>query len=251
MSFPYLLTKVLWLTPLFLQTLILFAMLRRKLVGSFSLFFTYTVVIVSREFVLLFIGKGVFYFLIYWWGETLAILLGLAVIFEVLVHILPKSPSLKFVLNSLLIFGGIAAMTALLILVLAKPDGGNTPLSEVIVMGERSVRFLQSSLLVVVISLMSRLGLSWQQESVGIAAGFGVYSALALAGFELGGHLHVISGPTLAVVNSAAYNLAAIIWAFYILRPVRVTPVEHLPKADLAEWNNAVTDYVNQWSRRY
>jgi hypothetical protein len=98
---------------------------------------------------------------------------------------------------------------------------------------------------------MSRLGLSWHQKSVGIAAGFGVYSAMALAGFELRVHLQVISPGTLALVNSIAYNLAAIIWAFYFLRPVRVTPVEHLPNTDLAEWNGAVTDYVNQWSRRY
>src|SRR6185312_11064291 len=100
MTFPDLLTKILWLTPLFLQTVILFVMLRRKLVGSFPLFFSYTVAIVCREFILLFLEKGVFYFLIYWWGETLAILLGLAVIFEILAHILPKSASLKFISNS-------------------------------------------------------------------------------------------------------------------------------------------------------
>lgn len=247
----FLLTKILWLTPLFLQTAMVGVMLRRKLVGSFPVFFSYTLVIVSREFILLFLNIGVPYFLIYWWGEALAILLGLAVIFEVLVHILPKSPSLRIVLNSVLIFGAIAAVEALLILVSAKPYGGSVPLVEVILIGERSVRFLQSSLLIVVIAVMSRLGLSWHQNSVGIAAGFGIYSALALVGFEFGGHLHVISRPTLALVNSAAYNLAAVIWAFYILRPVKMTPVEHLPQADLTEWNSAVTDYVNQWSRRY
>jgi hypothetical protein len=250
MTFPYL-AKILWLTSPFLQTAIIFLMLRRKLVSSFPLFFIYTVVVVARDLILFFLKKGALYFLIFWWGEALAILLGLAVIFEVLVRILPKSPSLRFVLNSVLIFGAIASVAALLILVLAKPVEGNDRLLEVMVMAERSVRFLQSSLLVVVIALMSRLGLSWHQESVGIAAGFGVYSALALAGFELGGHLHVISGHALALVNSAAYNLAAIIWVFYFLRPLRLTSVGHLPKTDLAEWNSAVTDYVNQWSRRY
>ncbi len=230
----------------------MFVMLRRKLVSSFPLFFTYTVVVVCRDVILLFLKKGHLYFLIFWWGETLAVLLGLAVIFEIAAHILPKSPSLKFVLNAMLIFGAIAAAAALFILILAKPSGGgNDPLLVVIGMAERSVRLLQSSLLIVLIALMSRLGLSWRQESVGIAAGFGVYSALALACFELGIHLHAISGPTLALINSAAYNLAAMIWAFYILRPTRVTPVEHLPKTDLAEWNSAVTDYVNQWSQRY
>lgn len=248
MTFPHL-TKILWLTPPFLQSLILFVMIRRKLLSSFPLFFIYTIVVVWRDLILLFLRKGELYFLIFWWGETLAILLGLAVIFEILAHILPKSASLKFVLNFVLIFGAIAAIVALLILVLPKPGVGNASLLEVVVMGERSVRFLQSSLLVVVIGLMSRLGLSWHQESVGIAAGFGLYSALALAGFELD-HLHLISQPALALINSAAYNLAALIWAFYILHPIRVTPIEHLPKTDLEEWNSAVTDYVNQCSRR-
>jgi hypothetical protein len=249
MTFHYA-TEVLWLTPLILQLLILFSLLRRKLIARYPLFFIYTGIIVCRELILFFLKKGNVYFLIYWWGETLAILLGLAVIFEILAHILPQSPSLRLVFKTMLIFGAMAAVAALLILVLAKPDRDSS-LLEVIVMGERSVRFLQSSLLIVVIALMSRLGLSWHQESVGIAAGFGVYSALALVGFEFGGHLHVISTPTLALVNSAAYNLAAMIWAFYILRPVKVTQVKHLPSSDLAEWNSAVTDYVNQWSRRY
>lgn len=250
MTLPYL-SKILWLAPLFLQTAIIFVMFRRKLVASFPFFFSYTVVVVCREFILLFLEKGVFYFLIYWWGEALAILLGLAVIFEILGHILPKSPTLRFVQNLVMIFGAIAAIAALKILVLSKPSGGDARLLEVIVMGERSVRFLQSSLLVLVIVLMSRLGLSWHQEPVGIAAGFGVYSALALTSFELGGHLHVISPAMLALVNSAAYNLATMIWAFYILRPRQRTSIEYLPKTDLAEWNSAVTDYVNQCSRRY
>jgi hypothetical protein len=252
MTFSDFLIKALWLTPLFLQTAILIVMLRRKRVSSFPLFFMYTVVIVCREFILLFLKKGTVYFLVYIWGEILAVLLGLSVIFEVLAYILPKSSLFRLVRNSVFIFGAIAAVAALLILVFSEPSSeGNYSLSQVIGMAERSVRLLQSSLLVVVIALMSRLGLSWQQESVGIAAGFGVYSALALAGFELGIHLHAISGGTLALVNSAAYNLAALIWAFYILRPSRLTPVEHLPNADLAEWNGVVTDYVTQWSRRY
>ena len=250
MIVPYL-TKILWLTPPFLQTAIMFVMIRRKLVSSFPLFFIYTVVVVSRDFILFFLPKGALYFLIFWWGEALAILLGLAVIFEVLAHILPKSASLRFVLNSVVIFGAIAALAALVILVFAAPSGQNDPLLAVMILGERSVRFLQSSLLILVIALMSRLGLSWHQQSVGIAAGFGIYSALALAAFELGGHLHLIGQLALALVNSGAYNLAAIIWAFYFLRAVSVTPVVHLPTTDIAEWNSAVTDYVNQWSRRY
>jgi hypothetical protein len=251
MSFSLFITKALWILPLALQFAIALVMLRRQLVKSFPVFFSYTVLVFSEGIALLFLKPNTNRFaLIYWCTEALAVLLGLAVIFEILRHILPPYSSLRFVLNFVWALAGLSAVTALLILILAKPGTGE-PIYEVVMLGERSVRFLQASLLIVVIVLMSRLGLSWRQQSVGIAAGFGLYSALALAGFELGGHLHVISAHTLALLNSAAYNLATIIWAFYILRPARVTPVEHLPKADLAEWNSAVTDYVNQWSRRY
>jgi hypothetical protein len=251
MTFLYLVAKALWIFPLVLQSAIAIGMLRRRLVTSFPVFFSYTVTeFISDTATLFFNTSGNTYALIYWCKEALAVLLGLAVIFEILRHILPPSSLMRFVLNFVWIFAAITAAGALLMLALANPGAGE-PIYEVVMLAERSVRFLQASLLIVLIVLMSRLGLSWHNKSVGIASGFGVYSALALASFEFGAHLHWISHAALALVNSAAYNLAAMIWAFYILRPARVTPVKHLPKTDVAEWNSAVTDYVNQWSRRY
>jgi ABC-type uncharacterized transport system permease subunit len=149
------------------------------------------------------------------------------------------------------VLGAATAIIALLMLISGGPRSGTDRLLEIIVLAERSVRFLQASLLILVIALMSRLGLTWHHESVGITAGFGVYSALALAVYQFGYHLHLMSSNAFVLLNSAAYNLATMIWAFYILLPAGVTPVEHLPKTDLAEWNSAVTDYVNQCSRRY
>ncbi len=65
---------------------------------------------------------------------------------------------------------------------------------EWIILTERSARFLQVCLLIVAIALMSRLGLTWQNYSVGIAAGFGVFAALDLALLELRAHLHAVIG---------------------------------------------------------
>jgi hypothetical protein len=60
-------------------------------------------------------------------------------------------------------------------------DGGAPPpmcaAHEWIILQERSARFLQVCLLIVAIAMMSRLGLTWHHYSLGIAAGFGVYSA--------------------------------------------------------------------------
>jgi hypothetical protein len=109
---------------------------------------------------------------------------------------------------------------------------------------------LQTSLLIVVIALMSALGLTWQHESLGILAGFGIYSAMALAAFEFGAHLRWMSLIAFSLVNSAGYNVAVLIWAFYILRPRRTKPIERLPNDDLEEWNDALSSYVSQRSHR-
>jgi hypothetical protein len=251
MSFPHLVAKTLWVLPLALQSAIALVMFRRKQVRLFPIFFCYTVVVFSREFLLLFINEGNFYALVYWCGEAFAVVLGLAVVFEILGNVLPPSPSLRFVLNSVWILGGIAAVTSLLMLFLTNGTAGADRVFEFIILAERSARFLQACLLIAVIALMSRLGLKWHNVSVGIVAGFGIYSALALAGWELRAHLQVISHATFVLLNSAAYNVAALIWAFYMLRPWPETAVKHLPSTNLAEWNEAVGGYVNQWYRRY
>jgi hypothetical protein len=251
MSFSYLLTNTLWVLPLVLQTAIAIGMLRRRLASSFPVFFTYTVVEVLGETITLFFKPNTYlYALIYWCKEGILVLLGLMVIFEVLGHIFPRSSSLRFVLNFMWIFAAITAVAALLMWIWATPSTGNDPVYEIIVLAERSVRLLQAFLLIGVIALMSRLGLTWHNQLVGITAGFGIYSALALACYELGPHSHLMSNTALVLINSAAYNLAAATWAFYLLRPAQVSAIDNLPKLNLAEWNNTVSTYITQWYRR-
>jgi hypothetical protein len=240
----------LWVFPLVVQAAIVFGMVRRKLVRSFPVFFTYTVwVLFAEAGLLVFHPTGKAYRWLYSCKEALAIVLGLAVLFDVLRHILPPYFSPRFVMNCVWILTGLFAVTALLMFVSAKPMTGNYATYEVIMLAERSVRFLQASLLIVVIGLMSVLGLTWQHEALGILLGFGVYSAAALVAFECGA-LHWMNPIAFSILNSAGYNVAVLIWAFYMLRPTRRKPTGRLPNVDLAEWNNALDNYVNQGSRR-
>ncbi len=244
-------TIVLWVVPLALQYAITAAMLRRRVVRIFPIFFSYTVLVASRETVLFFVRySSKSYALIYWWGDALAVLLGIGAIMEAARQMIPAHPFLRRILGSVWIFGGIAAAMSLLLLFSAHASGPHPPLEWVFLL-ERSARFLQACMLIVVIVLMSRFGLAGSHCLVGIVVGFGVYAAAELAGLELRSHLHFVTDVTLVLLNSAAYNLAAIIWAFYFLRPWRQDTVNHLPDTDLAQWNEAVTDRINQWYRRF
>ena len=248
----YLVIRVVWVLSLVLEAAIALSMLKRRLVSTFPIFFAYSILELLTGITLLFFDtRGNNYALIYWCSEAVAVLLGLLIIFEVLRHILPSNPSSRFVTNFVWILSAVVALIALLVLVSAKPGAGNEPTYDLVIRGERSVRFLQASLLIMVTALMSRLGLSWHDKSVGIATGFGVYSALALVEFEFGPHLHFMSNTATSLLNIGAYTLALIIWSIYLVPSPRRLPIEYLPKLNLAEWNNVVGSYLNQWYRRY
>jgi len=252
MNLRHAMTETLWFLPLALQTAVISVILRRRLARAFPVFLTYTVVVVTRDVVLLFIPYATnLYSLVYWSGEGLAVLLGLGVIVEILEHFVRPFHFLKPALRGFWVLGGVASLAALGILFLAGGGTGTDRVLEYIVQLERALRFLQVSLLLVVLSLMRYLHLTWHEYAVGILAGFGIYAALDLAALEFRAHLHFLSDGGFVLVRPAAYNLAAIIWASYFLRRTREEPPPSLPDAHLDGWNATLTEYVDECSRRF
>lgn len=249
MRLAYLTSSILWLLPLVLQTAIASVMIWRGLAKVFPFFFTYTILVPARDITLLLLPYDSNpYARIFWWGDALIILLSLGVIVEILWHLFRPYPFLRFVFRWVGIVAVIATASAL---ALFRGSGlrGTDRLLESIILMERSARVLQVALLIALISLMSRLGLTWHHYSLGIAAGFGIYSALDLTLLEFRSHFHWATGSAFALLGSAAYNLAVMIWAFYFLRPRGETRVDRLPATDLASWNDVLTQHIGRWYR--
>jgi hypothetical protein len=251
MNFSGVATPVLWFLPLATQCVIALVMLRRGLVRQFPFFFSYTVLLPARDTTLYFLPQpSNRYSSVFWWGEAAAILLALAIIFEISWHFVRPYPFLRLFLRVLWISAVVVGAAALAMLIWTKGPAGADVALEWIILTERSARFLQVCLLIVAIAMMSRLGLTWRHYSLGIAAGFGVFAALDLVLLELRAHLHLISDSTFVLLRSAAYNLAVLIWAFYFLRPEGGNPVDRLPGTDVANWNDALTGQIDKWYRR-
>lgn len=246
-----LVTHILWLFSIGLEAAIVFAIIRRKLLLTVPFFFSYITAMLSRDIVLVFIEyPSNLYARVYWWGEIVTVFLALAVILETVKYIFPHYPFLKAGLKLARALGGIAAIAAILMMVLAEVRPSSDRGFELIVLAERSVKFLEAIWLILVMTLISHSGNNWRQYSVGIVTGFGVYAALTLALFELRTHSNLVSDATFVLGDSAAYSISAIIWAFFFLRSWRSLPSAHLPETNLSEWNDAVTAYTQQWYRR-
>ncbi len=250
MRFSHLVSAILWFVPLALQAAIAFVMLWRGLVKVFPVFFSYVALVTVRDvLLLLFPNTGNRYAIVFWWGDAAAILLSLGVIVETLWHLFRPYPFLRFVFRWFWVAAVIATASALTLLRTSSPSGTDRVL-ELIILMERSARVLQVCLLIVLISLMSRLGLTWQHYTLGITAGFGMYAALDLALLEFRARPHLVKYSAFALLGSGAYNLAVVIWALYFLGYRAKTPVESLPSNDLKKWNQALTEYADQWYRR-
>ena len=249
MKVPHAITVALWIAPIVVQSIIVIVMLHRKLVEIFPVFFTYSVLLPAREVLLLFVRNHPdLYSRIYWFSEAIVVALSLGVIYEVIWHLIrPYSFLRRFAFRFFWIVAALALGLGLIMFLSSSRSIQPDPLLEIIVMAERSVRFLQACWLIVLVLLMSRLGLTWQHYAVGIATGFGVFSASDLALLELQAHLHLITYETLALLNSTAYNVAVTIWALYFVasRPRKVI-VESLPDTEIARWNEVLSGYLKK-----
>ena len=250
MQFSRLATSALWFIPVAVQSVIVVVMLARGLAKRYPFFFSYTFLLPARDIALLNLPyAGRRYAIVFWWGEAAALLLALGVIVETLWHLIEPYPFLRSAFKVFWMFGILVAAAAVAILHWSQGQSGDQ-IIESILLFERSARFLQVCLLIVVIALISRLGMTWRSYSVGITAGFGLYAALDLTLLELRGNLHLISDSAFVLLRSAAYNLAIVIWGFYFLRPWRASPVQRLPSTDVDNWNDALTDRLNTWHQR-
>ncbi len=249
MKVPHAITVALWIAQIIIQSIIVIVMLHRKLVEIFPVFFTYSLLVPAREILLFFVRNHPdLYSRIYFFSEAIVVALSLGVIYEVIWHLIRPYPFLRWIAFKFFwIVAAVALALGPIMFLSSSPSVQPDPLLEIIILAERSVRFLQACWLIVLVLLMSRLGLTWQYYAVGIATGFGLFSASYLIMLELEAHLHLITYETLQLLNSTAYNGAVAIWALYFVPSrARKVIVESLPSTEIARWNEVLSEYLKK-----
>jgi hypothetical protein len=246
-------TKLLWVIPIGLLVSVALTIVRHKLLASFPIFFCYTVLVFSRETILLFFQYSTRnYASVYWYGEVMILATALGAIVETAAHLLPQYPFFKVAMRVVWGFGAAAALTAVLMLTFAEMSPSRDRLFDAILLAERSIKFLEASWLLIVAMFVLHWKGYWSRETIGVVAGFGVNSALTLALFEFRIHFHFLSDRSFALLNATAYNLAVIIWTHSFLSSARQPKAEALPKMDFREWNQVLTEFSSRlWFRRY
>jgi hypothetical protein len=247
MKIPVILTMVLWITPLLLQVLIGLAMLIRHQVRMFPAFFTYTVSVVLRDVILLLArGNSDLYSLIYWTGEAVLVMLGMAIIYEVFWQLIKPHHFLRLIGRQLLWLAIALLFGVGVVLFFSSYDKAGTRSIQIVLLAERSARFVQVGALVAIVTLVSYFGLGWRHYTAGIVTGFGVYAGLQLGLYELKTNLHGINDEMFTLLTPVAYNLAAIIWGLYLLPPHRNTNSEPSFVVDLSKLDRMLGEFIKK-----
>jgi len=230
--------------PLCLLALLLFLMLRNRAYKVCPWFFAYVVFAVGADMTRFSVdSRPHAYYMAYWITEAGYCVLGILAMYEVFRAVLRARFWWTYLIFPAIV---LAAIVLSLAHAHAVPPQVSGPLLY-IVTGEIAVRFVQVFMFLGLGALASFFGLRWRQYPLGIAAGFGLYSTVALLSTVKFSDFGTRFTFLWRVSSLVAYSLAVLIWIWFFR-----TPREEEPPLDpeLVAHYMAVLEQYMGWIRR-
>lgn len=219
-----LVTTVLWSAQPLLQWIVAVVLWRRKLHKQFPVFFAYLllqIAIFAAVYPLQGPANYEIFFWVYWLTAALSAIIGFKIIHEVFLDVFRPYHTLKDLGTVIFKWAGVVMLMVSVVVAFSNSSPSSDPLVNAVVALQRSVRLVQCGLVLFLLLFSRFLGVSRRQQSFGLALGFGVYASveLMLLVAASGGLLH---RPIVNLINTAAYNVAILIWLGYALAHVKV-----------------------------
>jgi hypothetical protein len=242
---------VLWYAGMGLQGLLVLVMLTKGIWNKFPVFFSYSLFALAASVGAYAVRSSPFlYFYLYWVGEAVGLLLGIAVFFEIFRKLLRPYMALRRT-ATLILSLAVAALVGLSVLsAYAQPPGNHSSLATAMLVGEEATRIFEIGLLMFLFIFSTAFGLHWRQQAFGITLGLGIFVAIELIGVTMRAHLGTLPAGTFAIfsmVRMVSFDLSLLVWMGYMLFPERAVVGAEMPKrAQLEEWNQAVMELIHQ-----
>jgi hypothetical protein len=207
----------LWIAQPVVQSGVAGAMLWRKSCRNFPRFFNYLLFQIASFLVLFPIFKWsgyTQYFFAYWSYSALDLILGFIVIYEIFLDVMHPYPTLQDLGGVLFQWSSLVMLLVAIVVAASSPASIQSPLVQAIVTVQRCVRVVQVGLVLFLLIFSRYLGVSWRNQSFGIALGFGGYAAVELTMFALHASNHA-SQNLVNFVDLIAFDLEFAVWLVY------------------------------------
>jgi len=210
---------LLWYIPMGLLAVLLSLMLRNRAYRAWPWFLVYVVFAVAADAARFAVHNhpGPYRFT-YWLTDAGYAVLGALAMYEILRKVLRGFAYLWW---THLIFPAMVAVGIGLSLWRAQlvPPQVHGRLLLCIVVGEIAVRFVQIIVFVGMVGFIALFGFRWRQYPLGIAAGFGLYSTVALLITTKLSDIGTRSNFLLGVISLVAYSVTVLIWIGFFSVP--------------------------------
>jgi hypothetical protein len=209
-----------WLTTTLLQSGVLLAMYRRGLQKDYPYFFYYTVLQVASTVILAILTPISYtaYYYAYYANLGLSVLISFAVLQEIFKDAFRPYENLREL--SIILFRW-SALVVLLVAVMwainATHNAENGVVTEIMMLGDRSLRLMQCGLVFFLLLFNEYLGIPHRSLLFGISLGFGLFGAVNMLVATALSHHGYLTSVALSEINSIAYLVAVIIWLGYTL----------------------------------
>jgi len=236
-----------WLIGLAFQALLLIVILVKRIWRSFPMFTLYSALTFVENVVAysLSANRGL-YFYMYVIGETLSVLLGIAVVGEIFMHLFAPHPALRRLAVS--VFRVVAAVLLLVggaVIYMHAPIA-RTGVTTALMIVEEAARIVEVGLIMGLFLCSSAFGLHWRQQVFGIGLGLGTFMAVRLITVTMSAYVPN-SGGALNLVLVSSFAVSLLIWIGYLLVPERAAGKVELPqRSQLEQWNQAVMELIRQ-----
>jgi hypothetical protein len=236
----------LWIAHPVLQLAVAAAMVRNKVRRSFPIFFAYIGFQILSFCVLFPINKWgnyTTYFYLYWACCAVNLVLGFMIIHEVFLDVFRPYHTLKDLGSVMFKWAALVMLLVAFVVAASNTGEGLAPILQAIFTVQRCVRVAQCGLVLFLIVFSRYVGVSWRQQSFGIAFGLGASAGMELATFALyaGGP---ISQVTVNSINLVVYNLCILTWFGYMVMksPARTSgEILFTPR----RWEQSLNDLQN------
>jgi len=237
----------LWIAHPVLELSLAALMFARKLQRTFPVFFAYIAFQVVN-FAILFpiylhqdsAAGATRYFVAYWVGAAVSLAIGFKVIHEIFLDVFRPYHTLKDLGTVLFKWSALVMLLVAIVVAASSSTGKDEPLTLAVLTVERCVRVIQCGLILFLLVFSKYLGVSWRQQSFGIALGFGGFASVELIALALhsGGF---INPTTLSLLNTSAYGFSILTWLGYAVfkAPARESSVNLLASQ---RWDQSLGD---------
>jgi hypothetical protein len=187
------------------------------------------------------------YFYVYWIGEAIGIGLGLSVVYEIFRHLFTVHGALLRLATITFRIAVVILLSAGLTVFLMQPPSHTSNLRAAVEAVEQAARIIEVGLMMILFGCSAAFGLHWKQAEFGIALGLGFFATIELMAITLRPLVSHQGVALLNVMRIAAFDCSLFIWMGYLLAPPeRAKAAVGVPKAQLEQWNQAVTELINR-----